>query len=54
VGPGGEGVWTGGKSRPHWDYFVRYDLIQCSMVVYDRDVIGNKKSLSDVLLSAVL
>ena len=46
-------VWTGEKSRPHRDFFVRYGFIQCSMVVYTRDIIGNKKSLSDVTLSVV-
>ena len=34
-------------------FFVRYDFIQRSMVVYTRDIIGNKKSLSDVLRSDV-
>jgi len=36
-----------------WDFFVRYDFIQCSIAVHTRDITGNKKSLSDVLLSVV-
>jgi hypothetical protein len=38
---------------PVGNFCVQCDFIQCSMVVYTRDIIGNKKSLSDVLLSAV-
>ena len=34
-----------------WKFLLGYDFIQCSIVVYTRDIIGNKKSLSDVLLS---
>jgi len=41
------------SSDTSWDFFFRYDFIQCSMVVYTRDTIGNKKYLSDVLLSVV-
>ena len=40
-------------SSPPRFFFVRYDFIQCSIVVYNRDIIGNKKSVSDVLLSVV-
>jgi len=40
-------------SSPPGFFFVRYGFIQCSMVIYTRDIIANKKSLSDVLLSVV-
>ena len=44
-------VYTGVKNLvPTGKFFVRYDFIQCSIVVHTRDIIGNKKSLSDVLL----
>jgi len=47
-------VWIGAENlAPTRIFFVRYDFIQCSMVVYTCDIIGNKKSLSDVLLSVV-
>ena len=51
VGP--KAVWIARNLIPTGILFVRYDFIQCSMVLYTRDIIGNKKSPSDVLLSAV-
>ena len=41
------------NSSPPRFFFDWYDFIQCSVVVYTRYVIGNKKSVSDVLLSVV-
>ena len=47
-------VWTNAENFALSGIFLfRYDFIQCSIAVHTRDVIGNKKSLSDVTLSVV-